>query len=213
MAAKPSQIDTIAKNYLAAITKISNSAERVTDKLLTNFFFAGLIHMMLPNAKIVHTKRNPIDSCLSTWTKLFKDDMPHSYDLGELGRYHRKYQELMDHWREVLPASAFMEVQYEDVVAEPETNARRIIDFLGLEWDPRCLKFHESDRPVKTASVSQVRKPIYKTSVERGRRYGDKLNPLIEALGLKVEEAPKAEAEPKAEAKPKKSAGRRRETD
>ena len=211
--AKPSQFDTIAKNYLAAVTKISNSAERVTDKLLTNFFFAGLIHMMLPNAKIVHTKRNPIDSCLSTWTKLFKDDMPHSYDLGELGRYHRKYQDLMDHWREVLPASAFMEVQYEDVVADPETNARRIIDFLGLEWDPRCLKFHESDRPVKTASVSQVRKPIYKTSVERGRRYGDQLNPLIEALGLPIEETAKTEGERKAEAKPKKSAGRRRETD
>jgi hypothetical protein len=213
--AKPSQFDTIAKTYLAAITKISNSAERVTDKLLTNFFFAGLIHMMLPNAKIVHTKRNPIDSCLSTWTKLFKDDMPHSYDLGELGRYHRKYQDLMEHWRQVLPASAFMEVQYEDVVADPETNARRIIDFLGLEWDPRCLKFHESDRPVKTASVSQVRKPIYKTSVERGRRYGAALNPLIEALGLPVEvtATAKADGERKAEAKPKKSSGRRRETD
>jgi tetratricopeptide (TPR) repeat protein len=187
-AMKPNHFGTIAKNYLAAITRISNSAERVTDKLLTNFFFAGLIHMMFPNAKIVHTKRNPIDSCLSTWTKLFKDDMPHSYDLGELGRYHRRYQELMDHWREVLPADAFLEVQYEDVVADPETNARRVIDFLELEWDPRCLKFHESDRPVKTASVSQVRKPIYKTSVERGRRYGDKLNPLIEALGLKIED-------------------------
>jgi tetratricopeptide (TPR) repeat protein len=184
----PSHLNTVAKNYLSAITKISNSAERVTDKLLTNFFFAGLIHMAFPNAKIVHTKRNPVDSCLSTWTKLFKDDMPHSYDLGELGRYHRRYQDLMEHWREVLPASAFLEVQYEDVVADPETNARRVIDFLELEWDPRCLKFHESDRPVKTASVSQVRKPIYKTSVERGRRYGDKLNPLIEALGLKVEE-------------------------
>jgi tetratricopeptide (TPR) repeat protein len=189
---KPSHLNTVAKNYLSAITKISNNAERVTDKLLTNFFFAGLIHMMFPNAKIVHTKRNPIDSCLSTWTKLFKDDMPHSYDLGELGRYHRRYQDLMEHWREVLPANAFLEVQYEDVVAEPETNARRVIDFLDLEWDPRCLKFHESDRPVKTASVSQVRKPIYKTSVERGRRYGDKLNPLIEALGLKVETGPEA---------------------
>ena len=189
---KPSHLTTVAKNYLAAVNKISNNAERVTDKLLTNFFFAGLIHMMLPNAKIVHTKRNPVDSCLSTWTKLFKDDMPHSYDLGELGRYHRRYQDLMEHWREVLPASAFLEVQYEDVVADPETNARRVIDFLDLEWDPRCLKFHESDRPVKTASVSQVRKPIYKTSVERGRRYGDKLNPLIAALGLEVENGSEA---------------------
>ena len=198
---KPSHLATVGKNYLSAINKISNNAERVTDKLLTNFFFAGVIHMMFPNAKIVHTKRNPIDSCLSTWTKLFKDDMPHSYDLGELGRYHRRYQELMDHWREVLPPTAFLEVQYEDVVAEPEANARRVIDFLELDWDPRCLKFHESDRPVKTASVSQVRKPIYKTSVERGRRYGDSLNPLIEALGLTVQE------------EPKKSTRRRRESD
>ena len=189
---RPSHLNTVAKSYLTAITKISNNAERVTDKLLTNFFFAGLIHMMFPNAKIVHTKRNPVDSCLSTWTKLFKDDMPHSYDLGELGRYHKRYQDLMEHWREVLPANAFLEVQYEDVVADPETNARRVIDFLELEWDPRCLKFHESDRPVKTASVSQVRKPIYKSSVERGRRYGDKLNPLIEALGLPVEVGPEA---------------------
>ena len=210
---RPSHLNAIAKNYLTAITKISNNAERVTDKLLTNFFFAGLIHMMFPYAKIVHTKRNPIDSCLSTWTKLFKDDMPHSYDLGELGRYHKRYQDLMEHWRETLPASAFLEVQYEDVVADPETNARRVIDFLELEWDPRCLKFHESDRPVKTASVSQVRKPIYKTSVERGRRYGDKLNPLIEALGLPIEEPAKPAAAPQTESKPKKSSGRHRETD
>lgn len=209
---KPSHLNTVAKTYLSAIMKISNNAERVTDKMLTNFFFAGFIHMMFPNAKIVHTKRNPIDSCLSTWTKLFKDDMPHSYDLGELGRYHKRYQDLMEHWRQVLPPSAFLEVQYEDVVADPETNARRVIDFLELEWDPRCLKFHESDRPVKTASVSQVRKPIYSSSVERGRRYGDKLNPLIEALGMKVEKAdvepavePASEAKPKAKAK----AGRR----
>jgi len=204
---KPTHYNTIAKNYLSAIMKISDNAERVTDKLLTNFFFAGLIHMMFPNAKIVHTRRNPVDSCLSTWTKLFKDDMPHSYDLGELGRYHRRYQELMDHWREVLPASAFLEVQYEDVVADPETNARRVIDFLELDWGPRCLKFHESDRPVKTASVSQVRKPIYKTSVERGRRYGDKLNPLIQALGLPIEGETQETADTK-DTKKKKSARR-----
>jgi hypothetical protein len=113
--------------------------------------------------------------------------MPHSYDFGELGRYYKKYEELMAHWRKVLPESFFTEVQYEEMIAQPEENARRLVDFCELEWDPVCLKFHESDRPVKTASVSQVRKPIYKTSVERWRRYGDQLNPLIEALGIKVE--------------------------
>lgn len=184
---KPTQLSSIAKNYLGMINKISNSSERVTDKLLTNFFFAGLIHTMFPNAKIIHTARNPVDSCLSTYTKLFKDDMPHSYDLAELGRYYGKYQELMAHWRGILPATAFTEIQYEEMVNDTETHARRLIEFCGLEWDPICLKSHESNRPVKTASVSQVRKPIYKTSVERWRRYGDSLNPLIEALGMEVD--------------------------
>jgi hypothetical protein len=142
---------------------------------------------MFPQAKIIHTKRNPIDSCLSTYTKLFKDDMPHSYDLTELGRYYRKYEELMAHWCSVLPSSGFFEIQYEDLIGDPETHARKLIEFCELEWDPACLKFHESKRPVKTASVSQVRKPIYNTSVERWRRYGDSLNPLIEALEIKVE--------------------------
>ena len=185
--AKPTQLSSVAKNYLAMINRISNSGERVTDKLLTNFFFAGLIHTMFPQAKIIHTKRNPIDSCLSTYTKLFKDDMPHSYDLTELGRYYRKYEELMAHWCSVLPSSGFFEIQYEDLIGDPETHARKLIEFCELEWDPACLKFHESKRPVKTASVSQVRKPIYNTSVERWRRYGDSLNPLIEALEIKVE--------------------------
>lgn len=183
---KPSQLNAIARNYLSATNKLSNSAPRVTDKLLTNFFFAGLIHVMFPNAKIIHTKRNPVDSCLSTFTKLFKDDMPHSYDLGELGRYYVKYQELMAHWKAVLPSSAYTEIQYEELVADPEPHARRLIEFCDLEWDPQCLSFHESKRPVKTASVSQVRKPIYTSSVERWRRYGPQLNPLLKALGMET---------------------------
>jgi hypothetical protein len=107
----------------------------------------------------------------------------------------------MDHWRQVLPASAFMEVQYEDVVADPEANARRIIDFLGLEWDPRCLKFHESDRPVKTQACRRSESRSTRPRSSAGRRYGDKLNPLIEALGLPIEEPAKAAPEPKAEAR------------
>lgn len=191
--AKPSQLAGIAKGYLGTVAKMSDSAERVTDKMLTNFLFAGLINVLFPNAKIIHTKRNPVASCLSTFTKLFKDDMPHSYDLGELGRYHRKYQEVMAHWGKVLPPGALLEVQYEDLIEDPETHARKLIDFCGLAWDPACLKFHESDRPVKTASVSQVRKPIYKSSVARWRRYGSSLDPLIEALGMSPDEEPPVE--------------------
>lgn len=179
---RPTQFAAIGERYLKAVGSYSETAKRVTDKLLTNYYFAGLINTLFPNAKIIHTMRNPVDSCLSSYTKLFKDDMPHSYDFREIGRYYGKYYELMAHWRKVLPAGAMMDVQYEDVVANTEEKAKEIIAFLGLEWDDRCLKFHESDRPVKTASVSQVRKPLYKSSVERWRRYGDGLNPLVEAL-------------------------------
>jgi tetratricopeptide (TPR) repeat protein len=179
---RPTQFGSIADNYLNAIGSYSTTAKRVTDKLLTNYYFAGLLHTLFPKAKIIHTMRSPVDTCLSSWTKLFKDDMPHSYDFRELGRYYGKYYELMAHWRKVLPSGAMLEVQYEDVVADTETKAKEIIAFLGLDWNEQCLKFHESNRPVKTASVSQVRKPLYKSSVERWRRYGDGLNPLIESL-------------------------------
>lgn len=187
-ALKPSHLTTISNGYLKVLVQMSDSAERVTDKLLTNYFFAGLINTLFPNAKFIHTKRNPVDTCLSSYTKLYKDDMPHSYDLSELGRYYRKYEEIMAHWHKVLPPGVLMDVQYEELIADPETHARRIVEFCGLEWDPICLKFHESDRPVKTASVSQVRKPIYGTSVERWRRYGKNLNPLLESLGMTIVE-------------------------
>jgi tetratricopeptide (TPR) repeat protein len=180
---EPFHFDTLAQSYLKQIVPTSGGARRITDKLLTNYFFVGLINIIFPNAKFVHTMRNPVDTCLSTYTKLFKDDMPHSYDFGELGRYYREYQSLMDHWRTVLPEGAMIDVQYEEVVADVEGNARRLIDFVGLEWDPACVEFHKSSRPVKTASVAQVRKPVYSGSVERWRKYGPGLQPLLDSLG------------------------------
>ncbi|TIX50693.1 tetratricopeptide repeat-containing sulfotransferase family protein [Alteraurantiacibacter aquimixticola] len=177
------QYALLADTYLKAISQGAGNCSRVTDKLLTNYFFCGLINILYPNAKIINTRRNPVDTCLSAFTKLFKDDMPHSYDLGELGQYYQRYAALMDHWQKVLPKGAMMTVQYEDVVADTEAKAREIIDFIGLEWDPACLEFHTSKRPVKTASVAQVRKPIYKTAVERWRKYGNGLKPLIDIVG------------------------------
>ncbi|HWA31378.1 MAG TPA: tetratricopeptide repeat protein [Rhizomicrobium sp.] len=179
---KTSQFAAIADHYLKSISNLSPTATRVTDKLLTNYYFVGMLATLFPNAKVIHTMRNPVDTCLSSYTKLYKDDMPHSYDLRELGRYYNKYRQLMAHWRKVLPKGFMIETQYEDVVADKEAKAREIIAFLGLPWDDRCLNFHETERPVKTASVSQVRKPLYNTSVERWRRYGDGLKPLIDAL-------------------------------
>ncbi len=178
------QLGNIADSYLKLLGQGAEGSARITDKLLTNFYFVGLIHLILPNAKIIHTSRNPIDTCLSAYTKLFKDDMAHSYDFAELGGYYRKYQALMKHWEDVLPAGVMKTVQYEDVTADVEGSARALIDFIGIEWDEACIDFHKSSRPVKTASVVQVRKPVYQTSVERWRRYGDGLAPLVEALGL-----------------------------
>ena len=157
----PAQMQIAGSNYLQALTASAGAARRVTDKLLTNYFFVGLINLLFPKASIIHTLRNPVDTCLSGFTKLFKDDMPHSYDLGELGRYYRKYRELMDHWEQVLPQGTLITVHYEDVVRDTRAEAERLIGYLGLPWDDRCLDFHKSDRPVKTASVAQVRKPIY----------------------------------------------------
>ena len=178
----PAQLDNVAKDYLDALVDGASDARRITDKLLTNFFFLGLTNLLFPNAKVIHTVRDPADTCLSTFTKLFKDDMPHSYDLAEIGRYYGKYRELMEHWKAVLPDGFMTMVRYEDVVDETEKEAKRLIAFLGLDWDDRCVDFYKSERPVKTASLAQVRRPIYKSSIERWRKYGTGLQPLIDAL-------------------------------
>jgi hypothetical protein len=200
----PAQLDIASKTYQQAIIQGAGDAKRITDKLLTNYFFVGLINLLFPNAKVIHTRRDPVDTCLSGFTKLFKDDMPHSYDLGELGRYYGKYRELMEHWEKVLPAGFLTTVVYEDVVADTEKEAKRLIKFLGLPWDPKCVDFHKSDRPVKTASVAQVRKPIYKTSVKRWMKYGDGLQPLVDAIeGNPEKSSSKAKAKAKTKPKPK----------
>jgi hypothetical protein len=185
----PAQLDIVAKNYQQALAQGAGDAKRITDKLLTNYFFLGLINFLFPKAKVIHTRRDPVDTCLSGFTKLFKDDMPHSYDLSELGRYYAKYRELMEHWEKVLPEGFMTTVVYEDVVADTEKQARRLIEFLGLEWNDKCLEFHKSDRPVKTASVAQVRKPIYKSAVQRWKKYGSGLQPLVDAIEGKPEKS------------------------
>ncbi|MDB5698815.1 MAG: sulfotransferase family protein, partial [Alphaproteobacteria bacterium] len=187
----------------------SGGAKRITDKLLTNYFFLGLINLIFPNAKVIHTVRNPVDTCFSAFTKLFKDDMPHSYDFGELGRYYLQYKELMDHWHKVLPAGTIMDVNYEEVVGDVEGNARRLIEHVGLDWDPACVDFHKSSRPVKTASVAQVRKPVYSGSVERWRKYGAGLQPLVDALGYVPHDAAASKSDGKTEAAPAKKSAKK----
>jgi tetratricopeptide (TPR) repeat protein len=164
-------------------------AERVTDKMPSNYYFAGLIHLALPNAKIIHTIRDPLDTCLSCFSRLFAAEQNYSYDLGELGRYYRRYERLMAHWRRVLPVGRILDVRYEDVVADLEQQARRIIVHCALPWDDRCLSFHQTDRPVRTASATQVRQPIYKSAIGRWRVYEEHIEPLLSGLGVTSVEA------------------------
>jgi tetratricopeptide (TPR) repeat protein len=175
-------LKAIGARYVASLRKLAPSAARVTDKMPSNFFFAGLIHLALPNARIIHSVRDPIDTCVSCFSKLFSDQQDHTYDLGELGRYCRRYQALMAHWARVLPAGRIIDVRYEDVVADLEGEARRIIAHCGLDWDARCLAFHQTQRPVRTASASQVRQPIYGGAIGRWRVYEPFLGPLLAEL-------------------------------
>jgi hypothetical protein len=176
------QLRQLGASYVGRIKAAAPAAQRITDKMLENFRFTGLIHLALPNARIIHTRRDPIDTCLSCFSKRFAENLPYTYDLGELGRYYRAYEALMAHWRSVLPQNVMLEVRYEEVVADLEGQARRILAHCGLEWDPHCLDFHKTERPVRTASVAQVRQPIYKSSVGRWRAFESFLGPLLAEL-------------------------------
>jgi tetratricopeptide (TPR) repeat protein len=178
------ELRKLGVEYISSIKASSTSADHIVDKMLGNYLYLGLIHLALPNARIIHTRRDPIDTCLSCFSIRFTAAMPFVYDLGELGRYYRAYDALMAHWRQVLPPGVMLEVQYEDVVDDIEQQARRIVAHCGLEWDDACLAFHETERSVRTASAAQVRRPIYRSSVERWRPYKDQLQPLFDALGM-----------------------------
>ena len=171
-------------DYLSEIRQLAPDTQHITDKLPGNFKFIGLIHAVLPNAKIIHVNRNPVDTCLSCFSQLFSHGMLlQTYDLRELGKYYADYVRLMDHWRTLLPAGSFLDVKYEDIVADQEFQARRIIDYCDLEWNDACIDFHKLKRSVNTASMNQVRQPIYKSSVERWRSYEKHLKPLLDILG------------------------------
>jgi tetratricopeptide (TPR) repeat protein len=179
------ELRQVGARYLTATRGHAPTAERIADKMPWNFHFVGLIHLALPNARIIHARRDPVDTCLSCFSILFDGDgNSYTYDLGELGRFYRAYDSLMAHWRAVLPPDVMIEVQYEEVVADLETQARQIIAHCGLDWDDACLAFHKTRRPVRTSSVAQVRQPIYQSSVGRWRPYREQLRPLLEELGI-----------------------------
>jgi tetratricopeptide (TPR) repeat protein len=173
---------SLGKAYQQQMSARAPAATRIVDKNLNNFLRVGLIHLVLPQARIIHTRRDPADTCLSCFSRLFNGDHPYSYDLAELGRYWRAYDGLMAHWRAVLPPGVMLEMQYEELVQDLEGQTRRMLDHCGLDWQPACLDFHRTQRPVFTASATQVREPVFHGSVGKWRNYEQQLQPLLKAL-------------------------------
>jgi tetratricopeptide (TPR) repeat protein len=172
----------LGREYIEGTRLHRRGAPRFTDKMPNNFRHIGMISLMLPQARIIDARRDPMACCFSAFQQLFAEGQEFSYDLTDLGHYYRGYVELMDHWDRVLPGRV-LRVNHEDVVADLDREVRRLLDFCGLPFDERCLRFHETDRPVRTASSEQVRQPLNKRGVEQWRRYAAHLGPLREALG------------------------------
>ena len=168
-----------ADSYLRILGRRSQVALRVIDKSNFNADFLGLIHIVFPKARFVYLRRDPIDTCLSCYFGQFANTLSFTADLGDLAHYYREHHRLMVHWRSALPAGTLLEVPYEDLVSDQETWSRRIIEFIGLTWDARCLESHKTKRPVLTASSWQVRQPVYSRSVRRWRSYERHLGPLL----------------------------------
>ncbi|WP_161958646.1 tetratricopeptide repeat-containing sulfotransferase family protein [Ferruginivarius sediminum] len=178
------QIREFADKYLEHLKELAGENPiRVTDKMPHNFMNVGMIALMFPNARIIHCMRDPVDTCLSCFRQNFA--MPHAYstNLADVGHHHRQYQRIMAHWRKVLPVK-FYEVQYEELVKDQERVTRELIDFCGLEWDDACLRFNEQKRDIKTASVWQVRQPIYKQSVKKWKPYAPYIGEMLDELGI-----------------------------
>ncbi|MDA0786501.1 MAG: sulfotransferase [Proteobacteria bacterium] len=171
----------VADRFLGVLRRVAPHAARITDKMPGNFHHVGLIATLFPNAKIIHCRRDPRDTCLSIFFGDFFGSHPYSYDLTNLGRYYRQYERLMAHWHDVLPGR-ILDVKYEDLVDQQEEWSRRMVTFCGLNWEPGCLDFHKMSRNVRTRSNAQVRQPIYRSSMERWRPYAAQLEPLFAAL-------------------------------
>jgi len=171
----------LGQSYIDETRKYRRDAPRFVDKNPNNFASVGMLSLALPNARFINTRRHPVDTCLSCYKQLFAKGQPFTYDLVELGEYYLQYERLMAHWHAVLPGRV-LDVQYESMVADQDAETRRLLDFCGLEWEDACLRFHETERAIRTASSEQVRQPIYTSSVGLWRHYERELAPLIEIL-------------------------------
>ncbi|MDY7108783.1 MAG: sulfotransferase, partial [Planctomycetota bacterium] len=180
----PPVADRIGTEYVESVRKTARRARRVVDKYLPNFENLGLLSLILPQARVIECRRNPMDACLSCFAEpLHPSGHPWASRLEDLGAHHRQYERIMDHWKNVLDMP-ILEVSYEELTADQEAVSRRIIEFLGLPWDEQCLRYYELKRPIMTLSREQVDKPVYRSSVNRADRFGDHLEPLRRALAI-----------------------------
>jgi tetratricopeptide (TPR) repeat protein len=168
----------VADDYLHILDHLSNNASRVVDKAPVNSDFLGLIYSVFPNARVIYMQRDPIDTCLSCYFQQFLVGLNFTFDLSDLVHYYREHQRIMAHWRTVLPPGFILDVPYEELVADPENWSRKMLDFIGLDWDPKVLEFYASKRQVTTASAWQVRQKVYRNSVARWRNYENFIGPL-----------------------------------
>jgi tetratricopeptide (TPR) repeat protein len=185
MSTTASDYSRLGQIYHDRVMSLAGDHRHVIDKMPANFMHLGVIQLALPNARIIHCRRDPVDTCLSCYSKLFNAEQAFTYDLNELGLFYQAYQRMMDHWRTIMSPDRFIEVDYESVVDDVDTQARRLLEFLGLPWDETCTRFYENKRSVRTASVNQVRQPIYKTSSGRWKKFAPQLGPLLSVLDVK----------------------------
>lgn len=178
------QVDfrVLGESYIASTRMLTGTNKHFIDKLPFNYLYIGLIHAALPNARIIHVHRDPMDTCYAIYKQLFQSAYPFSYDLNELGQYYLAYRHLMEHWESVLPKGRICQVRYEDLVADTEGSVRGVLDYCGLEWQAQCLAFHDSRQASTTASATQVRQPIYASSIGKWKNYHRQLRPLQEVL-------------------------------
>jgi Sulfotransferase family len=167
------------RDYLARLREAGGEASRVVDKMPSNFLHLGLIHAALPNARIIHMRRDPIDTCLSIYFQHFEPTLTYANDLSDLVDFYRRYEQVMTHWRGLLPPGACLDIDYESLVADPRETLQSILDFVGLGWSETCLDFHLARRTIVTASKWQARQKISTGSVGRWRRYESFIEPLL----------------------------------
>lgn len=178
-----SELEELGEAYIRTTRIHRRGAPFFTDKMPNNFRHIGLIKLILPNAKIIDARRNPMDCCWSGFKQLFAEGQEFTYGLEEIGTYYRAYVDLMDHWHDVLPPGRILQIQHEDLLEDLEAQVRRLLDYCGLAFEPACLDFHRTERAVRTASAQQVRLPINTRGVGQWRPFEAHLEPLKRALG------------------------------